>query len=64
MAFDDVYHVTYAGIADFHIVPVKQLVEDVCFREMLINHANERSRNIRLALHNFNFISTAANNTI
>ena len=41
MAFDDVYHVTYAGIADFHIVPVKQLVEDVCFREML--HRTESS---------------------
>ena len=45
IAFDNVCHVTRAparaAIADFHIVPVKQLVESVCFREMFINQAKE-----------------------
>ena len=47
MALDDVCHVTRAAIADFHIVPVEQLVEDVCFREMFIDQEEERSCNIR-----------------
>ena len=41
MAFDDVCCVTHAAVADFHIVPVKQLVENVHFREMFINQAKE-----------------------
>ena len=35
-------------MADFHIVPVEQLVQDVCFREMFIDQVEERSSNIRL----------------
>ena len=46
VALDDVCHVTRAAIADFHIVPVEQLVEDVCFREMLIDQGEERSRTV------------------
>ena len=48
VALDDVCHVTRPAIADFHIVPVEQLAEDVCFREMLIDQGEEQSCNIRL----------------
>ena len=48
VALGDVCHVTRAAIADFHIVPVEQLVEGVCFREMFVDQGEERSCNIRL----------------
>ena len=38
---DDVCHVTHAAIADFYIIPVKQLVEGACFREMFVDRAKE-----------------------
>ena len=48
VVLDDVCHVTRAAIADFHIVPIEQLVEDVCLRKMFIVQGEERSCNIRL----------------
>ena len=48
MTLDDVCHVTRAAIAEFHIAPVKQLAEGVCFREMLVDQEEEQSRNICL----------------